>query len=90
MHTHDIFSIPQIQVTAPHLATKNISTFFSVAYNSDFFFYCRKVLRFASFVNTEYMALLNFDLFLGGLSNFSFLLYFLQFVQKHSECSLVR
>lgn len=38
MHTHDIFSITQIQVTVPHLATKNISTFFSVAYNSDFFF----------------------------------------------------
>ena len=38
MHTHDIFSIAQIQVTAPHLATKNISKIFlTVASNSDFF-----------------------------------------------------
>ena len=38
MHTHDIFSIAQIQVTAPHLATKNISkVFLTVASNSDFF-----------------------------------------------------
>ena len=38
----------------PHLTTKNISTFF----------FLLLLLWFASFVNTEYMALLNFDFFI--------------------------
>ena len=79
MHTHDKLSITD-PGNRPHLATffweLLIRFFFTVERYCDF-----PVLLIQSLYGIIKLRFV----YLAGLSNFSFLLYFLQFAQKHSE-----